>query len=278
MEPFSEWASGKVGAQFEKWAVRNVPFFLRLGPFLGSKRHGILEIQKTFQKTSGSTRNTAMTELGPTDLGPDRVRPLPSQAQTELGPDRVRPDGVGEWGVVCVLLCGVCVCGVCGVCCVWSRWPPFRRTAQNFAFFFPSPASISLFFCLSGCLLVSFFLSLGVFLCLFFSLWVSSRVFFSLSGPTAFALPNTCCLKHAFFGLCFSLEEACTLQNASIFAKCPLPHPSLIFRLCFQPFAGRWKNRPGGAFSNFEKRTRASGPCGDQGAPISGRQVLSVSV
>ena len=36
------------------------------------------------------------------------------------------------------------------------HWTPLRRTAQNFALFFPSPATISLFLCLSGCLLVEF--------------------------------------------------------------------------------------------------------------------------
>ena len=94
--------------------------------------------------------------------------------------------------LLCVLLCLLCVSAVC-VCCVCLCWskicvfprtlrpsappPPDRpstRTAQNFALFFPSPTSIFIFFfslwgssrvffSLSGCLLVSFFLSLGVF-------------------------------------------------------------------------------------------------------------------
>ena len=33
-------------------------------------------------------------------------------------------------------------------------WGPEGWEAQNFALFFPSPATISLFLCLSGCLLV----------------------------------------------------------------------------------------------------------------------------
>ena len=32
-------------------------------------------------------------------------------------------------------------------------WTPLRRTARNFALCFPSPTTISLFLCLSGCLL-----------------------------------------------------------------------------------------------------------------------------
>ena len=33
-------------------------------------------------------------------------------------------------------------------------WTPLRRTAQKFALFLPFPATVSLFLCLSGCLLV----------------------------------------------------------------------------------------------------------------------------
>ena len=36
------------------------------------------------------------------------------------------------------------------------HWTPLRRTAQNFALFLPFPATVSLFLCLSGCLLVEF--------------------------------------------------------------------------------------------------------------------------
>ena len=71
-----------------------------------------------------------MADLGPIDLGPDRVGP---NHQTAL-----------------------------------------RRTAQNFALLFPSPAPSFVFFSLS----LSFW---GLFLS-FFSLWGSSRVFFSLSA------------------------------------------------------------------------------------------------
>ena len=58
---------------------------------------------------------------------------------------------------------GVVVLGCCGCC--WfglpsagppSTGPPLRRTAQNFALFLPFPATVSLFLCLSGCLLVEF--------------------------------------------------------------------------------------------------------------------------
>ena len=54
-----------------------------------------------------------------------------------------------------------------GLPCVWwvcsgplrrtpLRRTPLRRTAQNFALFLPFPATVSLFLCLSGCLLVEF--------------------------------------------------------------------------------------------------------------------------
>ena len=36
------------------------------------------------------------------------------------------------------------------------HWTPLRRTAQNFALFLPFPVTVSLFLCLSGCLLVEF--------------------------------------------------------------------------------------------------------------------------
>ena len=36
------------------------------------------------------------------------------------------------------------------------HWTPLCRTAQNFALFLPFPATVSLFLCLSGCLLVEF--------------------------------------------------------------------------------------------------------------------------
>ena len=45
-----------------------------------------------------------------------------------------------------------CWCG----CGFGLRRTTFRRTAQNFALFFPLPPPFSLFFCLSGCLLVEF--------------------------------------------------------------------------------------------------------------------------
>ena len=77
----------------------------------------------------------------------------------------------------CVLLLVLrfvrCCCGSCGVCCclllclwfvlvvwllVWTtlRRTPLRRTAQNFALFFPLPSPCRSFLCLSGCLLVDF--------------------------------------------------------------------------------------------------------------------------
>ena len=61
--------------------------------------------------------------------------------------------------------------------------PPLRRTAQNFAlFFFPLPPQFSFFFSLSGCLLVSFFLSgssRGI-LVVFWSVGTSNVLVFAL--------------------------------------------------------------------------------------------------
>ena len=61
---------------------------------------------------------------------------------------------------------GVVVLGCCGCCWFGLPWTtfrrtppprtPLRRTAQNFALFLPFSATVSLFLCLSGCLLVEF--------------------------------------------------------------------------------------------------------------------------
>ena len=56
--------------------------------------------------------------------------------------------------------CGCSCCGCCWFGLPWTTFrrtpPPLDRTAQNFALFLPFPATVSLFLCLSGCLLVEF--------------------------------------------------------------------------------------------------------------------------
>ena len=54
--------------------------------------------------------------------------------------------------IVVVVSCG---CGF-GLRRTTLRQTTLRRTAQNFALFLPFPATVSLFLCLSGCLLVEF--------------------------------------------------------------------------------------------------------------------------
>ena len=106
-----------------------------------------------------------MLDLGQFDLGKSwffRLRPMVDLGQF----DSSQLAHIVDF-VLCVCLC-VCLCCCVLCCCVvgprfgCSSRPPIRRTAPppdrpssgppKISLFFPSPAPISFFFCLSGCL------------------------------------------------------------------------------------------------------------------------------
>ena len=103
-------------------------------------------------------------DLGEFDLGQFCVSTFFLDDLGQFDSIRLRPIGPNRRVCVCCVCCvcllcvsAVCVCCVCLLCvsAVWFAWspgapppycpsagPPLRRTAQNFALFFPSPTSI----------------------------------------------------------------------------------------------------------------------------------------